>query len=432
MQHTARRVRQSATRTAGFVRKHRPDYSIIAYAALLVMIGLIIIFAIGPQRANLLNEASGSNLSDSHFIIKQTVGVALAVVAFFTFSFLFRFEKILQYKAWILGTGVGTSLLLVLFGNILHVESVAQCALGACRWLIIPGIGTFQPAELLKFGVLIYLAGFLAYRFQKGIINDTEKTIIPLLGVLAMCAIFVIWLQRDLGTGVALISIMVAMGMMAGIDKKIGIFLLGGLLVSGLVMIIAAPHRIARVATFLKGDETSVNDPGSYHVAHAKIAIGSGGLFGVGIGNSVQAAGYLPEAINDSVFAILGETFGFVGLVLVLGLFYMLLRRIIRVMERLPDVRYRLLAAGVFGWIASHVIINVMAMIGMIPLTGITLPFLSFGSTSMVFIAAALGLVFQVSQYTVHQSEIKEVRHEDSRSGRRVGRTRYAGRRSAR
>ncbi|MDO4684217.1 MAG: FtsW/RodA/SpoVE family cell cycle protein [Candidatus Saccharibacteria bacterium] len=432
MQRTARRVRQASARTADFVRKHRPDYSIIAYAALLVMIGLIIIFAIGPQRANLLNESSGSNLSDSHFIVKQTVGVALAVVAFFAFSFLFRFEKILQYKAWIFGAGIAASLLLVLFGNILHVESVAQCALGACRWLIIPGVGTFQPAELLKFGVLIYLAGFLAYRLQKGIINDTEKTIIPLLGVLVVCAVLVIWLQRDLGTGVALISIMVAMGMMAGIDKKIGMFLLGGLLISGLVMIIAAPHRIARVATFLKGDETSVNDPGSYHVAHAKIAIGSGGLFGVGIGNSVQAAGYLPEAINDSVFAILGETFGFVGLLLVLGLFYMLLRRIIRVMERLPDVRYRLLAAGVFGWIASHVIINVMAMIGMIPLTGITLPFLSFGSTSMVFIAAALGLVFQVSQYTVHQSEIKEVRHEDSRSGRRVGRTRYAGRRSTR
>lgn len=432
MQRTARRVRQASARTADFVRKHRPDYSIIAYAALLVMIGLIIIFAIGPQRANLLNESSGSNLSDSHFIVKQTVGVALAVVAFFAFSFLFRFEKILQYKAWIFGAGIAASLLLVLFGNILHVESVAQCALGACRWLIIPGVGTFQPAELLKFGVLIYLAGFLAYRLQKGIINDTEKTIIPLLGVLVVCAVLVIWWQRDLGTGVALISIMVAMGMMAGIDKKIGMFLLGGLLISGLVMIIAAPHRIARVATFLKGDETSVNDPGSYHVAHAKIAIGSGGLFGVGIGNSVQAAGYLPEAINDSVFAILGETFGFVGLLLVLGLFYMLLRRIIRVMERLPDVRYRLLAAGVFGWIASHVIINVMAMIGMIPLTGITLPFLSFGSTSMVFIAAALGLVFQVSQYTVHQSEIKEVRHEDSRSGRRVGRTRYAGRRSTR
>lgn len=161
-------------------------------------------------------------------------------------------------------------------------------------------------------------------------------------------------------------------------------------------------------------------------------AIGSGGLFGVGIGNSVQAAGYLPEAINDSIFAILGETFGFAGLMVILWLFYMLLRQIIRMMERLPDPRYQLLVAGVFGWITSHVVINIAAMIGLIPLTGITLPFLSFGGTSMVFMAAALGLVFQVSQFTVHKSEIKEINHEDSRSRRRVGRTRYAGRRGSR
>lgn len=434
MPRATRQVRRFATeklQARGGIRKHRPDYKIVAYTALLVMIGLIIIFAIGPQRANLLNESFGSNLSDSHFIVKQSIGVLLSVGAFFTFAWLLKFDFIMRYSKWIFAAGIVASLLLFLFGNLLGVESVAQCALGACRWFIIPGIGTFQPAELLKFGVLVFVAGFLAHRYTKGLINDTDKTIIPLAIILAICGFLVIFLQRDLGTGVALVAIMVAMGVMAGIDRRIGVFLLAGLVVLGLLMIVAAPHRIARVATFLQGDDTSVTDPGSYHITHAKIAIGSGGLFGVGIGNSVQAAGYLPEAINDSVFAILGETFGFVGLMIILWLFYMLLRRIIYIDERLPEPSHRLLVAGVFGWISSHVVINIAAMTGLIPLTGITLPFLSFGGTSMVFMAAALGLVFQVSQYTTHKADIKEVEDENSRSRRRVGRTRYASRRSA-
>ena len=144
----------------------------------------------------------------------------------------------------------------------------------------------------------------------------------------------------------------------------------------------------------------------------------------------MQAAGYLPEAINDSVFAILGETFGFVGLLFILAMFYLLLSRMLKIMDHLADERYKLLAAGVFGWIGSHVIINIAAMVGLIPLTGITLPFLSFGGTSMAFVAIILGLVFQASRYTVHRSEVKKEKYEDTRSRRRVGRTRYASRRS--
>lgn len=430
MSKAVHRVRRFATesREKG-ARRHKPDYSIIVYTALLVMIGLVIIFAIGPQRANVLNEVGEGNFSDSHFIIKQSLGVFVAVAAFFGAAFL-KVDTILRYKNWILLAGIISGVLLYLLGNLLHVEQVTQCALGACRWFVVPGIGTFQPAELLKFGVLIFTAGFLAYRYKKGLVNNIDKTILPLIGLLAVCSFLVIFLQRDLGTGVALAVIMVAMGIISGIDTRIGVKILLILLVAGVLMIMVAPHRLDRLATFLHGDETSTSDSSSYHITHAKIAIGSGGLFGVGIGNSVQAAGYLPEAINDSVFAILGETFGFVGLVVILFLFYALLRRILFIVDRSQNPNYRFLAAGVFGWISSHVTINIAAMIGLIPLTGITLPFLSFGGTSMLFIAAALGFVFQISQYTVHKSEIKEVKDESLSSRRRIGRTRYAGRRS--
>lgn len=421
-------LRRVGINTQSLLRRHNPDYRILTYTVILVVIGLIIIFAIGPQRANVLNESFGSDLSDTYFVIKQASSVVAAVAAFVV-AYRVSLDWMLRRRLGILLTGFAACFLLVLLGNVLHMESVAQCALGACRWFVVPGLGTVQPAEILKFGLLIYLAGFLAARMRTGLINDRDKTIIPVIILMAAAALFVIVLQKDLGTGIATVSIVVSMFVVSGMHRQVGLALLGLLLVAGLLVIITAPHRIDRVMTFLKGDEASVDDASGYHIAHAKIAIGSGGVLGVGIGNSVQAAGYLPEAINDSVFAILGETFGFVGLVFILVMFYLLLVRILGLIDRLEKPEYRLIVAGVFGWIASHVVINVAAMTGLMPLTGITLPFLSFGGTSLVFIAAALGVVFQISRYTVH-TRIKEETNEDSRGRRGVGRPRYASRRS--
>lgn len=288
-----------------------------------------------------------------------------------------------------------------------------------------------QPAELLKFGLLIFTAGFLGYRVNQGLTNDMYKTIIPLVGLVLLCVLFVIGIQKDMGTGIAMLAIIASMLWVGGIDMKIGGLLLGGALVMGVLLILIAPHRIERVATFFQGDASQVSDDSNYHIAHAKIAIGSGGLLGVGIGNSVQATGYLPEAINDSVFAIMGETFGFIGLTLILVLFTALLLRILRLIDHLNDIWMKLIVAGVFGWLASHVILNVAAMIGVFPLTGITLPLLSFGGTSMLFIAAALGLAFQLSRYTFHGSVNKENSYENLGSRRGVRRTRYAGSRSS-
>lgn len=401
------------------------------YATVLVVIGLIIIFAIGPQRANVLNESLGSNLSGMHFVLKQAISVLVAFATFLLFAYTLKIDWLLKHKVAILGGAFAACVLLVLFGNILKVESVAQCALGACRWFIVPGLGTVQPAELLKFGMMIFLSGYLAVRMRKGIINDWNKSLLPVLALTALCALFVIVFQKDLGTGIALMAIIASMFVVAGVSPRIGALLLTGLVAAGMLLIITAPHRIDRVMTFLKGDTASVEDASGYHIAHAKIAIGSGGVMGVGIGNSVQAAGYLPEAINDSVFAILGETFGFVGLVFILVMFYLLLLRILQLIDRLEQPEYRLIVAGAFGWIASHVLINVAAMTGLMPLTGITLPFLSVGGTSLVIIAATLGVVYQISRYTVHGT-ITEKSDETTLGRRGVGRPRYASRRSTR
>jgi len=424
-----RRVAQEGRGTAALVRRHRPDYQIVLYMGLLMLIGLIIIYAIGPQRANVLNNSYGTDFySSAYFFIKQTISLFLALVAF-TIAATIPYQLLQRHAGKILVAGFAACALLVFFGNVIHVDSIAQCSLGACRWFSLGPLGSLQPAELLKFGLLVFTAGFLGARAQQGLVNDRTQTLVPLGILVGIALVVIIGIQKDMGTGIALVAMLSAMLLMAGLKLRIWLMIAAIMIGVGILFILIAPHRIDRVTTFLSGDESSVDDAGSYHITHAKIAIGSGGIAGVGIGNSIQATGYLPEAINDSVFAILGETFGFVGLVAILGLFTALLLRLLKVADHLMDIRLRLLVAGVFGWLGAHVILNVGAMIGIIPLTGITLPLLSFGGTSMVFIAGALGLAFQLSRYTAFGSKLKDNEYEDSQRRGRIGRSRNPSRR---
>lgn len=368
------------------------------------MLGLITMYAIGPQRANVLNNAYGTDFYGStYFFVKQTISLVLALGAFAVAAVL-PFGLLQKYADKIVAAGFIACALLVFFGNIVHVEAIAQCSLGACRWFSLGPLGSLQPAEFLKFGLLLFTAGFLGARAKQGLVNDRVQTLTPLAILTGIALVVIIGIQKDMGTGITLVIMLGAMLLMAGLKFRVALIVAGLMLLVGMLFILIAPHRLERVATFLSGDSGTVDDAGSYHITHAKIAIGSGGLTGVGIGNSVQATGYLPEAINDSVFAIMGETFGFVGLVAILSIFTALLLRLLKIADHLVDIRMRLLVTGVFGWLGAHVILNVGAMIGIFPLTGITLPLLSFGGTSMVFIAAGLGLAFQLSRYTIFGS----------------------------
>ena len=423
---TDRRLGRRVSAASQLVRKHKPDYRIALYMGLLMLLGLVVMYAIGPQRAQVLNSAYGTDFySATYFFGKQAISLIFALVVFVVVSKIPISWWQANAKRFFIG-GIAASAVLAV-GGWLGLGFV-QCSLGACRWFDLGPLGSLQPAEFLKFGLLLFGASFLAYRAKQGIINDVYKTLIPLAAILAVVAIFVIGIQADMGTGLVLLAIMTSMLIVSGVSIRVGAAMMAGLIALGLLMIVIAPHRIARVTTFLQGDAADVSDAGAYHIAHAKIAIGSGGFSGVGIGNSVQATGYLPEAINDSVFAIMGETFGFVGLVVVLILFSALLLGLLRTADRLRGLPEKLIVVGVFGWLAAHVILNVAAMTGVFPLTGITLPLLSFGGTSMVFIAGALGLAFQLSSYTVHSTINEGERYENSHGRRGLGRARHAGR----
>lgn len=414
------------------VRRHRPRYQIILYMGLLLLLGLIVMYAIGPQRANLLNYAFGTQYSDSFFFNKQLVSALISVMAFAACAIIPYKLFTHKYANHIFIIGLLLCVLLVFCGAVLNL-SIATDTNGAYRWFYLGGLGSFQPSELLKFGALMFVGGFLGRKVRQGKVNDVQETLFPLAIAIGAAMFVVVVLQKDLGTGISLLAIILSMMVVAGMNSRLLIKIGAVLVALGLIFIVSAPHRVDRVMTYIKGDNNSQTaaDEGSYHIQQARIAMGTGGLFGLGIGKSVQATGYLPEAINDSIFAIMGETFGFVGLVAILALFTVLLLSLLKVASRLPSMQLRLIVAGVFGWVASHVIMNIAAMTGVAPLTGIPLPLLSYGGTSMLFIAAALGLAFQLSRYTTHKPITEgDSNGQDSSSRRRFGRSRYASSRS--
>ena len=381
------------------MRKHRGDRIILFTTFILLIAGLIIIYAIGPMRANFLNAAYGGDISENHFFIRQLVNVILSIAAFVV-AVKLPYETTKKLGKWILLAGIVLSVALFVLAK--TGSSLAKCELGACRWINIGSFGSLQPAEFLKLGLLLYLSQLAASRKADGTLNKSDFWLpAGVASVISLALVVVV--QKDLGTGVVIIAIILATIFASGVEMKKFALVMGAILVAAVGVIVTSPHRVERVRTFINGDGAD-----TYHIENAMIAIGTGGLTGVGVGNSVQATGYLPESINDSVFAVMGETFGFLGLTAVVVIFVVMLTRIMRVAELAATEEQRLVAVGVFAWIAVQMAVNIMAMTGLIPLTGITLPLLSYGGTSMMFVAVALGVSYQLSCYTKREKELAQ------------------------
>lgn len=405
-------------RAAAVVRRHRPDMLLLVFMCILVLLGLIIIYAISPPLA----ARAVGDVDPNHFMYRQVLYLLIGAAAF-TLAYIIPvdFWRKIQGKLLI------AALVLGALPFLLQATPLGLCVNGACRWLDF-GIISFQPAEVMKFALVVFLAGFLSVRMQQGKINDVQRTLVPVGIVLVAIAVIVIGLQEDMGTGITVLSVVLTMLFMAGISRRLMALVLAGVAALGVMFIVIAPHRIERILTFIN-HSSSTEDAMGYHIDQALIAVGSGGLTGKGLGQSIQAFGYLPEAANDSIFAILAEIFGFLGTLAVLAIFAGLLIRLLHIMDRSANTYYRLLVAGIFGWVFSHTVVNIGAMLGIFPLTGITLPFVSFGGTSLLFMLAAIGVALQVSRYTGHQT-VSGVNaggpNEDRRRGRGIGRPRDA------
>jgi len=394
------------------MRKHRPDFAIALLVLALMAISMIVIYAIGPRVAQFENSVSGSHMDEMYFPRHHIVSIGMSIAALLAGYFLsYDFVEKIGKKS--LAIGFAMCVMVFILGKL--GSSLVTCDLGACRAFRVPGLGFgFQPAELVKIGVLFYVPWLISDRRKRKLMDKSELWL-PIGVILGCTAVFLALMLKDFGSTVVIFTMVFTMIWLGGVRLKHLMMLVGAGLIAAAGLIVVAPHRLARIASF-NGDSNT------YHIDNSLIGMGTGGLMGVGLGNSIQTTGYLPEALSDSIFSVIGEIWGFLGTMAIMAIYVVVLFRILDVSRKTEGGEKSLFAAGVFAWLVAHVIINVGGMTGIIPMKGITLPFLSYGGTSMMFIAYAMGAVLQLSGWTK-----REVIDEDSSSRRGKRRARNAG-----
>lgn len=297
----------------------------------------------------------------------------------------YRFWK--RHAPWIfIGSLVLTALV--------FVPNIGFEHAGANRWIDLK-IVTFQPAEALKVGVVIYLAALFAMLKNK--VRTLRSGLVPFLAVLAP-ALGLLLAQPDTGTAVVIGATALALFLIAGAQKKHAVFVVLVALVLGSSLIFARPYLWDRISTFINPGADQLG--AGWQLDQSLIAIGSGGLWGKGFGQSVQKFNYLPEPVGDSVFAVAAEEFGFVGSFLILALFLALLWRGLVIARRAPDIFSGLAVAGLVILVIVQSFINMAAMTGLFPLTGLPLLFVSQGGSALLMTLFAMGIVANISRYS--------------------------------
>lgn len=275
---------------------------------------------------------------------------------------------------------------------LVFVPAFGQGLKGATRWLNFGPI-SFQPSEILKLAIILYLAAWFGGRNER--IKNWIYGMAPFFIIMAFVMLLLV-LQPDVGTLIIVMCIAGGIYFFAGISLKQFLGIAGVLAAVIAVFIFIEPYRLNRIKSFVN---PSVDPRGiSYQINQSFVSIGSGGLFGLGYGNSKQKFGFLPEVTGDSIFAVIAEELGYVGAAATVGLFIILCLFLIQIAKNAPDKFSSLLVMGVNVWIMSQAFINIAAMSGLAPLTGIPLPFVSYGGTAIISLLGGLGIVLSVAR----------------------------------
>lgn len=356
---------------------------------IVIGLGLFGLVMIGSASALIAFEKfDGAN--NYYYVGKQAINLVIAV--------LFMIVTMsIDYRVWKKYAGLMLILTLVLL-LVALIPGLGNEAGGASRWIDI-GFVRFQPSELAKLTFVIYLASWFSKRV--GRVN-----IVPLLVVLAVVAALVIS-QPDLGTLTVLIGVAVAMFFAAG-GSYIQLLAGGGLIAAAFAIFIrSSEYRWQRFLTFMSPSSETLG--AGYHINQALLAIGSGGLMGLGFGRSIQKYLYLPEPYTDSIFAIICEELGFVRAILVIAVFGLLAWRGFIIAKNAEDNFGKLIATGITFWIIFQTFINIGALSGVLPLTGVPLPFISYGGSSLMATFAAIGVLLNISKYA-HEPQAKNTK----------------------
>ncbi len=354
------------------------DYIFLGLLGALLGIGLIMLWS-----ASTVESQQNFNNFTHYFLHQLLYGIGIGLIAMYILSRI-------DYHVWkkfIPFALIGTLVALIL----VKVPGIGFTANGATRW-IHAGPLFFQPAEAAKLAIIIYLAGWMSERdHHKGFWHS----VFPPVLIVGLYCLLILW-QPDMGTMISIGATAAIMLFVGGIRLKYFAWLAGTAVVLMLGLIKLEPYRVQRITAFLN---KSVDPLGiGYQINQALLAIGSGGWFGYGYGHSRQKYSYLPEAINDSIFAVMAEELGFLRIGAILAIFVAFIVRGIQISLKAPDLFGKMLVVGVVGSIASATIINIGAITGLLPLTGIPLPFFSYGSSAMIITLAGCGIVLNVSR----------------------------------
>jgi cell division protein FtsW len=397
-----RSARPPAKQRTGALKRerHQADYTILVTVIALVAIGILMVYSSSAMKAYLEDD-------DTLGIVGPQIGwAALGVAAMATMMRIdYRYLRMISVPVYI----VAVVLLILVF-----VPSLNIVVGGSARWLKIGPLPAIHPAEIAKLAMVIYLAHWFAKRGTKvsGFWSGTIPFLIITAPILAL-----VFREPDLGTTMVLGLTAVTMFYLAGANLAH----LAAMAVLAFFAIVAAGlrgYQIERIQAWLNPWADPMGK--GFHTIQGLLALGLGGLFGAGLGESRLAGGlFLPNASNDYIFAIIGEEFGLIGAAMVIGLFVLLAYSGVRVALAAPDTFGALLAAGITAWLCIQAFINIGVVVALIPVTGITLPFISAGGSSLTISLAAVGILLSISRETIERGTWNDAPAD---RGRRHGR----------
>ena len=345
---------------------------LITIPLILSLVGLVFIF-----EASAVNSAR--QFSDSlHYLKSQAVWIFLGLIIMTIFSFL-------DYKKLYFLSFISLIFTIVLLVVVL-IPGVGSKIGGARRWIDF-GFFSLQPTELAKFSVIIYLSSWFSVK--------EKKRFLPFITLISFL-VFLIILQPDMGTAIIIFLISLIIYYFSGANFMDFVYIFGGSVISIYFLIKLSPYRFNRLLAFLN---PSIDPLGiSYHINQIFISLSSGGFFGRGFGASRQKYLFLPEAHTDSIYAIIGEEYGFIGGLILISLYFIFVYKIYHLIRLVPDRLSRLIVIGIFAFFNFQFIINLAGMTGLFPIVGVPIPFLSYGGSNLLISFALIGIMLNIER----------------------------------
>jgi cell division protein FtsW len=366
--------------------RHQPEYMILVAVVALAAIGILMVYSSSAIRAYISRDDAFAIVGPQ--IVWAAIGLlAMAVMMRLDYRLL-RLASVPFYVA-------AVALLVLVFE-----PSLNRVIGGSARWLVLGPLPAIHPAEIAKLALTVYLAHWLASRGTR--ISGFRSGTLPFL-LITLPVVGLVFREPDLGTSAVIGATALAMFFIAGASLR-HLLAMGALAVGGAFVVGLRGYQLERIRTFL--DPWADPLGAGFHTIQGLLALGLGGVLGSGLGESKLAGGlYLPNAWNDFIFAIIGEEFGFVGGTVVVVLFLVLGYYGVRTALRAPDTFGALLAAGITTWLCLQAFVNIAVVVALLPVTGITLPFVSAGGSSLVVSFAAAGILLSISRETVEPGD---------------------------